>query len=258
MTAGTGLEAVFPLWEADTHDHCAALLEAGLSAWVCSVDTGALPADRAGCRFDAGFVAGLPDGVDPCGEHDEYHTFVEWAPGWANSVPVRPVRSIEVYDSAFVELEPVSERDVPLADVVGDRGPEAVAAHGAAGPRADPFCYYARLARVRRHVDDHLAEDLNADAAARVAAMSRSGFSRYFREHVGMTFVAWLALHRVQHACRLLRERNIAVTRVGEAVGFHSERTFRRAFHEHTGCSPSQYRKRSLEENRNGAGGPDS
>ena len=147
------------------------------------------------------------------------------------------------------------ERDVALAAVFGDRGPEAVAADGAAGSKTDRFCYYARLARVRRHVDDHLADDLNADAAARVAAMSPTGFSRYFREHVGMTFVAWLALHRVQHACRLLRERNVAVTRVGEAVGFHSERTFRRAFHEHTGCSPSQYRKRWLDDGA-GSGQP--
>lgn len=34
---------------------------------------------------------------------------------------------------------------------------------------------------------------------------------------------------------------------LGYSVGFHSERTFRRVFHDHVGCSPSEYRKRWLE-----------
>ncbi len=177
-------------------------------------------------------------------------------------VTVRPTRSITVYDFAFADLEPD-----PLPEVVADVG--AAAATRPAEPEAtrtsssvpganrrtlanatarafDPFSYFARLERVRRHVDDHLAEDLDGAAIARVAAMSPTGFSRYFRQHVGMTFAVWLARRRVEHACRELRENNLAVSRIGETVGFHSERTFRRVFHEHMDCSPAQYRKRWL------------
>ena len=82
---------------------------------------------------------------------------------------------------------------------------------------------------------------------AHVAAMSPTGFGRYFRQHVGTTFVVWLAHRRVERACRLLQEHNDAVGRIGYSVGFHSERTFRRVFHDHVGCSPSEYRKRWLE-----------
>ncbi|MDE2851692.1 MAG: helix-turn-helix domain-containing protein [Acidobacteriota bacterium] len=227
VTADTGLEVVFPLWNRDTRAHSAEMLEAGLSAWVCSVDTGFLPASLTGHRFDADFVAGLPEGVDPCGGNDEFHTFVEWAPGWESRVEVEPTRSIEVYDFAFAEIE---------------------AADGSAPRRIDPFSRFARLDRVRRHVDRHIAEDLNVGALARVAAMSRTGFSRFFREHVGMTFASWLAHRRIERACQLLRENNDAVSRIAEAVGFHSERTFRRSFHEQMDCSPSEYRRKALEE----------
>lgn len=227
VTADTGLEVVFPLWNRDTRAHSAEMLKSGLSAWVCSVDTGFLPANLTGHRFDSEFVAGLPEGVDPCGGNDEFHTFVEWAPGWECRVEVEPTRTIEVYDFAFAEIE---------------------AADGSASSPIDPFSHFARLDRVRRHVDRHIAEDLNADAVARVAAMSRTGFSRYFREHVGMTFAGWLAHRRIERACQLLRENNDAVSRISESVGFHSERTFRRAFHEQMDCSPSEYRRRALEE----------
>jgi len=230
VTADTGLEVVFPLWNRDTRDHSAEMLDAGLAAWVCSVDTGSLPANLVGRRFDSDFVAGLPEGVDPCGGNDEFHTFVEWAPGWESRVEVEATRTIEVYDFAFAEIEAVRSGD------------------GTAPPRIDPFSHFARLDRVRRHVDLHIAEDLNVDAVARVAAMSRSGFSRYFREHVGVTFAGWLAHRRIERACQLLRENNDAVSRISESVGFHSERTFRRAFHEQMACSPSEYRRRSLEE----------
>lgn len=233
VTRGTELETVFPLWGRNTQEHSAELLESGVSAWICSVDTGFLSPDRVGLRFDADFIARLPPDVDSCGANDEYHTFVEWAPGWDRRVPVEPTRTIEVYDFGFAELEPAPQRRVGAV---------------AAANRIDPFRHFARLDRVRRHVDGHLADDLDGEIVARVAAMSPSGFSRFFREHVGTTFRAWLTSHRIKHACRMLRENNIAVTRISEAVGFGSERSFRRAFHARMDCSPSEYRRRSFEE----------
>jgi uncharacterized protein (TIGR00290 family) len=73
--AELGLEAVFPLWEQDTRALSAAFLKAGFRAVVTCVDTQALEADFAGREIDARFLAELPEGVDPCGEGGEYHSF---------------------------------------------------------------------------------------------------------------------------------------------------------------------------------------
>lgn len=242
VVGGAGLEAVFPLWGRDSATHARDLLAADVTSWVCSVETTLLPAGLSGRPYDGDFVNALPEGVDATGENEEFHTFVEWAPGWQRRVPVGVGRTIEVYDYAFTEIES-GEFD---EEVDGD---EVLAEPGDGPPRSsDPFICFERLARVRRFVDDHIAEHLGVDSVAEAAAMTPTGFSRYFRQHVGTTFVLWLGQRRVEHACGLLQQQDLAVGRVSETVGFHSERTFRRAFHDHMGCSPSEYRKRLLEE----------
>ena len=247
LLTASGLTAEFPLWGRDPHRHVEALLDAGVTAWVCAVNTMVLPADQAGRYFDAEFVAGLPAHADPGGGNDEFHTFVEWAPGWSRRVSVRPGRRIEEYDFAFVDLEPVSAGAAGVTTQPGvvdrTRSPEPATALG-----VDPFQYYERLKRVQDYVEEHPEEELTIATVAKIAAMRSSSFGRYFRQRVGVTFGLWLTRRRVDRACQLLRQSDTPVRRVGKLVGFGGERTFRRAFRLHAGCSPSQYRKRCLAE----------
>ena len=247
LLGATGLTAELPLWGRDPHQHVEALLDAGVTAWVCAVNTMVLPANRAGRHFDSEFVAELPAHADPGGGNDEFHTFVEWAPGWSRRVSVRPGRRIEEYDFAFVDLEPASPG---APDATAQSGPVDPQRHHAtsAAPGVDPFRYYERLTRVRDYVDEHLGDELKIAIAAKVAAMGESSFGRYFRQRVGMTFRLWLTRRRIERACQLLRQSDVSVNRVGKLVGLGAERTFRRAFRLHVGCSASQYRKRRLAE----------
>jgi diphthamide synthase (EF-2-diphthine--ammonia ligase) len=45
------------------------------------VDLSKLPRTLLGRTFDAALLAALPDGVDPCGEHGEFHSFAARMPG---------------------------------------------------------------------------------------------------------------------------------------------------------------------------------
>jgi uncharacterized protein (TIGR00290 family) len=78
--ARAGLRAVLPLWGLDTRALAERFIELGYRALVASVDTQGLAASFAGRDYDAGFLADLPDGVDPCGENGEFHTFVHDGP----------------------------------------------------------------------------------------------------------------------------------------------------------------------------------
>ena len=247
LLAATGLTAELPLWGRDPHQHVEAMLDAGVTAWVCAVNTMVLPANRAGRCFDSEFVAELPAHADPGGGNDEFHTFVEWAPGWSRRVSVRPGRRIEEYDFAFVDLEPVSPGAPGAATEPGASHPARHSDSASAGG-VDPFQYYERLKRVQDYVEKHPEEELAIATVAKVAAMRSSSFGRYFRQRVGVTFGLWWTRRRVERACRLLRQSDIPVRRVGKLVGFGGERTFRRAFRQHVGCSPSQYRKKCLAE----------
>jgi uncharacterized protein (TIGR00290 family) len=78
--AGSGIEAIFPLWGRNTRELAAEMIEAGLVAHVTCVDPRKLDRRFAGRTFDAGFLMDLPPGVDSCGENGEFHTFVTAGP----------------------------------------------------------------------------------------------------------------------------------------------------------------------------------
>ncbi len=81
MLAGTGLRPVFPLWGRDTRDVAAAIIDAGIVATLSCVDLSKLPRTLLGRTFDDALLAALPAGVDPCGEHGEFHSFAARMPG---------------------------------------------------------------------------------------------------------------------------------------------------------------------------------
>lgn len=80
--AGTGIAPLFPLWGSDTRELALRMIGAGVRAVLSCIDAAKLPREFAGRTFDARLLAELPQGVDPCGEHGEFHTFVWDGPGF--------------------------------------------------------------------------------------------------------------------------------------------------------------------------------
>ena len=88
--AGSGMRAIFPLWGRATAALARDMLGAGIGAYLSCVDSAQLPARFAGRAFDAGLLAELPTGVDPCGENGEFHTFVWRGPMFERPLAVEP------------------------------------------------------------------------------------------------------------------------------------------------------------------------
>ncbi len=78
--AGSGLEPLFPLWQAPTAALASEMIEGGVRARVVCVDTRVLPASFAGRQFDRDLLQDLPAEIDPCGENGEFHTCVYAGP----------------------------------------------------------------------------------------------------------------------------------------------------------------------------------
>jgi uncharacterized protein (TIGR00290 family) len=78
--ARAGWQLLTPLFGSDTAALARRMVEAGLRAHVCCVDTRQLDARFAGHAFDAALLAALPPAVDPCGENGEFHTCVAAGP----------------------------------------------------------------------------------------------------------------------------------------------------------------------------------
>lgn len=83
------LKAVFPLWKRETRELARSFVGLGFKAVVTCVDSSALDGRFAGRDFDESFLRDLPEGVDPCGENGEFHSFVWDGPIFARPVPIR-------------------------------------------------------------------------------------------------------------------------------------------------------------------------
>lgn len=86
--APTGITPLFPLFPSDTRALARTLVDAGVRAVITAVDPRQAPAELAGRAWEE-VVDHLPEGVDPCGENGEFHTFVWDGPMLSRPVPVR-------------------------------------------------------------------------------------------------------------------------------------------------------------------------
>ncbi|MGY0504899.1 Dph6-related ATP pyrophosphatase [Luteimonas sp. e5] len=89
LCASLGWQAVFPLFGQDTAQLARQMIDGGLQARLCCVDSRRLDAGFAGRAYDADLLASLPATVDPCGEHGEFHTCVSDGPMFASPLALR-------------------------------------------------------------------------------------------------------------------------------------------------------------------------
>jgi uncharacterized protein (TIGR00290 family) len=73
--ARIGLRGIFPLWRIDSRELIREFLTLGFGSVICCANDAWLDASAVGRNIDAEFIRSLPDGVDPCGENGEYHSF---------------------------------------------------------------------------------------------------------------------------------------------------------------------------------------
>jgi uncharacterized protein (TIGR00290 family) len=84
--AVAGKQGAFPLWGRDTAHLAREIVTSGFRAVVVCVDPQVLSPTLAGRPFNLEFLDDLPDGVDPCGENGEFHSFVWDAPMYRESI----------------------------------------------------------------------------------------------------------------------------------------------------------------------------
>jgi uncharacterized protein (TIGR00290 family) len=101
---GTGLEPIFPIWGTPTLELAREMISSGLQAKLTCVDTAKLNSKFAGRDFDETFLSSLPDGIDPCGENGEFHSFVYAGPMMNSAIPVTTGKILTQDGFRFVDL----------------------------------------------------------------------------------------------------------------------------------------------------------
>ncbi len=95
-----GIEAVFPLWKKNTRDLMQTFLDSGFKAIVVCTNSKYLDDEFCGRYIDRDFLNSLPEGIDPCGENGEFHTFVFEGPIFSERINFRiGKKEIKTYES---------------------------------------------------------------------------------------------------------------------------------------------------------------
>jgi uncharacterized protein (TIGR00290 family) len=111
--AGTGLTPLFPLWKTKpTSELAQEMIDGGLRACLTCVDPRVLPASFAGRPFDRRLLDDLPDGIDPCGENGEFHSFVWDGPMFSRPVRVHTGETVERDGFVFADVVPLEAATV--------------------------------------------------------------------------------------------------------------------------------------------------
>lgn len=93
------------------------------------------------------------------------------------------------------------------------------------------------------YIQAHYTEDLRLEELAEKYSTSAPYLSRILKDSLGVPFIEYIAVLRVNKAKELLANTDMAVTDISEEVGFASRTAFVRAFKKRTETTPTLYRK---------------
>ncbi len=95
----------------------------------------------------------------------------------------------------------------------------------------------------KAYMQAHYMEPVTLDEVSAHVGFNASYFSTFFKKHCGTGFLEYLSELRVSKAKELLRDTDLNVTAVCEAVGYADVKHFNRTFKKYTGVKPSEFRK---------------
>ncbi|WP_216665205.1 AraC family transcriptional regulator [Pseudoruegeria sp. HB172150] len=96
------------------------------------------------------------------------------------------------------------------------------------------------LAQVTRYVEDNLEEPICLGTLCSIAGMSRTQFSRRFREETGLPPYRWVKRARIARAQEML-QRGTPLAEAACAAGFADQAHFTRSFRDATGMTPGSW-----------------
>jgi len=103
--------------------------------------------------------------------------------------------------------------------------------------------YDERIHDVQKYVREHTDAELNREVLAAVAGFSVPHFHRIFTAHVGENIASYVRRVRLERAGRKLRMGAVDITQVALAAGYDTHAAFSKAFKQHFGLSPSEFRQ---------------
>lgn len=95
-----------------------------------------------------------------------------------------------------------------------------------------------------KYVQDNYRNDLSMAEVANHISLNYSYFSILFKEKIGMNFIDYLRMIRIERAKELLQNSIFKIYEVSEMVGYNNTKHFTTTFKALTGISPKEFREK--------------
>lgn len=113
----------------------------------------------------------------------------------------------------------------------------------------DKNSYRPEVERAMSYMKANYAQaSLKVSEIAQHLNISESRISVIFKEDTGKTLIQYLTAVRIDRAKHLLKETDLKIYEIAEAVGYNNSQYLSNLFYKETGCFPLEYRHRDQEE----------
>lgn len=99
-----------------------------------------------------------------------------------------------------------------------------------------------RILKVKEYITSNYRDEIRLSVLAKLACMSESAFSRYFKMHTGRTVSEFIMELRLGYASRMLVDTTMSIAEISFQCGYNNLSHFNRVFRRKKGCSPGEFR----------------
>lgn len=95
--------------------------------------------------------------------------------------------------------------------------------------------------QARQYIDEHYNEEISLNDVSKTVSISPQYFSTIFKEELGISFVEYIRMKRIETAKAMLKEKKHSVKEVCYEIGYNDPNYFSRLFKRIVGVSPTEY-----------------
>lgn len=103
--------------------------------------------------------------------------------------------------------------------------------------------YSPRIKKALTFIDQNACSSFNINSLAKVTGLSKSTFTNYFKNEVGMTPMNYVLRKRIEFAQELILNSKKTITEIAFESGFNSTNYFATVFKKYTTHSPREFYK---------------
>lgn len=106
--------------------------------------------------------------------------------------------------------------------------------------------------KARRYVLNNIESNISLQDTAEHVGVSAGYLSTIFKREYNQSFVDFVNATKIEHACRLLKEKDLMVMEIAYRLGYENAYYFSKVFRKYMGMSPTDYQRRVEDEKNTG------